>query len=122
MAVFHPYTVQCVCGNAITVQMAESLNVKRTPKIRDKILKGQLHRASCAACKRQMTVEKPFYYTDLERNAVFKVSPRGERHMWQTASRELDKASSFIPGVLSNVPDRTLRVVFGMDELREKLI
>lgn len=122
MAVFHPRTVQCVCGNPLTVLLADSINVRRSPQIREKILRGELHRAACASCGRQMTVEKPFYYTDLDRNVVFKVCPRGERHSWQQTSRELDRASSYIPDVVANKKDRTLRVIFGMDELREKLI
>jgi hypothetical protein len=122
MAVFHPHTVKCVCGETLTVQLADSINVKRAPDLRDRILEGKLHRATCGECGRQMTVEKPFYYTDLERNALFKVSPRGERHMWKEASGELDTASGFIPRAVSDAEGRSLRVVFGMDELREKLV
>jgi hypothetical protein len=125
MAVFHPHSVSCVCGNALTVQLADSINVKRSPDMRDKILKGELHRTACPACKRQMTVERPFYYTDLLRNAIFKVCPRSERHTWKEASSELDRASSYIPQGMSNgngSNGRILRVIFGMDELREKLL
>src|SRR5262245_17325940 len=119
MAVFHPHTVQCVCGNTLTVQLADSINAKRSPDTRERILRGELHRAACPACNRQMTVEKPFYYTDLSRNVLFKVCPRGERHRWKETSRELDKASTFIPGAVADTNGRTLRVIFGMDELRE---
>jgi hypothetical protein len=122
MAVFHPQTVKCECGNTLTVQLADSVNVKRSPESRDKILRGEFHRVACPACNRQMTVEKPFYYTDLNRNAFFKVFPRGERHLWRSASKELDTAASLFPETLSGPGERTLRVLFGMDELREKLL
>jgi hypothetical protein len=69
-----------------------------------------------------MTVEKPFYYTDLQRNALFKVFPRGERHNWKEGSQELEVASEFIPEEIVGKKGRTLRVVYGMDELREKLV
>jgi len=122
MAVFYPYSVKCVCGNPLTVHLAESINVKRSPELREKILSGEFHRAACASCGRKMTVEKPFYYTDLSRNSIFKVSPRGDRHQWKIESDELDRASSYIPETVTNGGNRTLRVIFGMDELREKLI
>lgn len=122
MAVFHPLTVKCECGNTLTVQLADSLNVKRSPESRDKILRGELHRVACPVCNRQMTVEKPFYYSDLTRNAFFKVFPRGERHLWRSASKDLETAANFFPENLSKPNERTLRVVFGMDELREKLV
>jgi hypothetical protein len=122
MAVYHPYSVKCVCGKALVVLLADSINVKRSPEARDKILRGELHRAECDACGQRMTVEKPFYYTDIERNAFFKISPRGERHLWKRASRELDAASSLVPEHVLSSRGRTLRVIFGMDELREKLV
>lgn len=42
--------------------------------------------------------------------------------MWQQASTDLDRASSFIPSDIADDQSRTLRVIFGMDELREKLV
>lgn len=30
MAVFHPRTVQCVCGNPLTVLLADSINARRS--------------------------------------------------------------------------------------------
>jgi CpXC protein len=122
MAVYHKHTVKCVCGQVLLALLADSINVKRAPEARDKILRGELHKGACQRCGRHMTVEKPFYYTDLERNALFKVLPRGERHLWKKASRELDAASNLVPHKLISAEGRTLRVVFGMDELREKLV
>lgn len=122
MAVYLPHQVSCVCGKVLTVQLADSINVKRSPDSRDRILRGEMHRAVCSDCGREMTVEKPFYYTDLTRNVLYKVCPRGERHQWKDASRDVDRASSLIPGHIVKANGRKLRVVFGMDELREKLV
>jgi hypothetical protein len=122
MAIFHPHTVRCPCGNRLEVQLADSVNVKRQPEARQRILSGELHRAACSACGQTMTVEKPFYYTDFDRNVLFKVLPTSERHTWKQASTDLDKASGFIPADLSDAGARTLRVLFGMDELREKIV
>jgi hypothetical protein len=122
MAVFYPYSVKCVCNQELTVHLAESVNVKRFPKSREQILKGEMHRAACPNCGRRMTIEKPFYYTDLARNSLFKVLPRGNRHHWKKDSAELNAASNLIPAQFADVKERKLRVVFGMDELREKLV
>ncbi|HYQ42443.1 MAG TPA: CpXC domain-containing protein [Polyangiaceae bacterium] len=121
MAVFRQHTVSCACGEVFKVALADSINVKRSPSARDAILRGELHRSRCPRCKQLMAIEKPFYYTDLSRNDLFKVLPRGERHTWTRASRQLDAAASLVPEGLSR-GSRRLRVVFGLDELREKLV
>lgn len=96
MAVFHQHIVSCMCGNDVTVDLADSLNIKRSPAVRDLILKGELHRASCPACGLTFTVEKPFYYTDLTRSTFIKVMPRDERHTWKLASEQLQQAARIL--------------------------
>lgn len=122
MSVLHPHTIECACGTALSVRLADSVNGHRSPTIRNSILEGQLHRCTCHACGRTFTVEKAFYYTDLPNNMLFRVAPRDERHDWKKASKELEKASQLIPGDLASPQGRVLRTVFGMDELREKLV
>ena len=122
MSIFHPHPVTCVCTHTFTALLADCLNVRRTPEVRQQILRGELHRATCPSCGRQMTVEKMFYYLDLDLNALFKIRPRNERHLWKQSSLELDAASSVIPEPVSLNALRLLRVIFGMDELREKLV
>lgn len=122
MAVFHPHKVKCVCGEPLVAQLADSINTKRVPQWRERILQGRLHKARCSVCGREMTVEKPFYYTDATRKSFFKVLPRGERHRWRQASEELEVASALVPDDIWNQEQRSLRVVFGLDELREKLV
>lgn len=122
MAVFHTHTVHCRCGAALDVLLADSINIQRSPAMRERILREELHRARCASCGRVMTVEKPFFYTDLVRGCLFKVLARGERHTWKEASRHVEAADGFIAQGLPEQGRPTLRVVFGMDELREKLV
>jgi hypothetical protein len=122
MAAFSPYVVECSCGTAFRVDLAESINVKRMPQLRDEILAGRLHRAACPTCWQEATVEKPFFYTDPDRHAYYNVKPRGERHLWKEATRELTEAMQSVPSSTSPLNKRKLRVVFGMDELREKLL
>lgn len=122
MAVFHPHSVRCICGNELMALLADSINIKRAPALRDKILREELHRAHCPGCNRTMTVERPLFYTDMGHRVLFKVLPRWERHFWRDEAAKLEKASSSIPTFMANPDELTLRVVFGMDELREKLV
>ncbi len=122
MSVFEVRLLKCVCGNEIEMPVAQSVNVRRSPDARARILSGEAHRLICPVCSRQSTIETPFYYSDPDRNALFKVCPRGERHRWGQMSDLLDAAASKIPSSFADPGKRTLRVVFGMDELREKLI
>lgn len=122
MAVYHPYPVQCNCGEPLLAPLAEGVNVKRTPEVREQIIAGTFHRVRCANCNRETTVEKEFFYTDFTRNAFIKVKPRQERHLWKQASEALDADVRRVPESLSRPKDRKLRVVFGLAELREKLI
>ncbi|MGG5819335.1 CpXC domain-containing protein [Falsiroseomonas sp. HW251] len=122
MAVFHPHVVRCACGTPVNVLLADSVNVDRAPQIRDQVLSGELHRTACVACGTKLTIEKPFYYTDLGRRALFKILPHGERHRWKADSKELDRAASFMPEAIVATRSLSLRVLYGLDELREKLV
>lgn len=75
MAVYRPHTVTCTCGNPIDVNLADSINAKRSPEARARILAGEFHRATCPHCNRTFIVEKPFFYSDRARNCIFKVLP-----------------------------------------------
>ena len=122
MAIFRPHRVECVCGHVFLAPLADSLNFARSPEVRQRVLDGTLHRFECVACGQAMTVDKSFFCTDLSSNMLFKVLPSGERHMFKQASASLDRASSLIPADLAEPGRRTLRVCFGLDELREKLV
>src|ERR1044072_7674295 len=122
MAVYHPYTVKCTCQQSFVAPLARGINVQRTPELKQKIIDGKFHRVTCPNCKKTFTVEKEFSYTDLGNNIFIKVKPVSERHTWKQASAALDKEVAQVPGNLSKGSDRTLRVVFGLGELREKII
>lgn len=122
MAIVYPYVAKCSCGASLTANLADGVNVSRTPAIREAIVAGRFHKVACAACKRTVTAEKSFFYTDLDRGTFIQVKPRQDRHLWRQASRALDGAITSIPQGLNEAGVRQVRVVFGMAELREKLI
>src|SRR5262245_12309227 len=76
MAIYHPTSITCSCGATFPAHVARTLNVRRFPDLRERVLDLQLHRVVCPRCKRQLTVERPLSYVDPDRNAVFLVQPR----------------------------------------------
>jgi len=122
MAVYYPTTVTCPCGDTFSANLAKSINAGRTPSIRDKIIRGEFHQVVCPTCGRRAAVERPFFYTDLSRHAIYSVRPRSERYNFRRDSEKLTDAAEAVPADLASSDPRQLRVIYGLDELREKLI
>jgi hypothetical protein len=122
MAVYHPIAVTCPCGATLSASLAKSINAGRTPSIRDKIIRGEFHQTVCPTCGRRAAVELPFFYTDLSRHAIYSVRPRSERYEFRRYSEKLTYAAGAVPADLASSDPRQLRVIYGLDELREKLI
>lgn len=119
MAVYHPTRVTCSCGASFEASLARSVNAARFPEARKSILAGTFHRAVCPTCGGQFAIERPFWYSDASRGSLFSVQPRGQRHAHARDSNRLDVAHEMLP--ISD-PPVTRRVVYGLDELREKLV
>lgn len=122
MAIFHSTLVTCPCGHHFQANLARSVNIKRNPAVRDAILQGEFHHAVCPECHEANTIERPFYYCDPDRQAVFLVQPRGKRVNHQLDGETLSKAKRECALLAGGVDPRQLRVVYGLDELREKLV
>jgi hypothetical protein len=123
MAVYHPHEVTCnQCGFKFTAQLAKGINIGRSPELKQKIIDGTFHKVSCPNCNTTATVEKEFSYTDFTTNTFIKVKPRTERHLWKDASLKLEHEIEVVPEALLNNGEKKLRVVFGMAELREKVL
>jgi hypothetical protein len=121
LAIYFPYEVRCGCGTVSVASLPDSVNVERTPAVREAILSGAFNRFECAACKRNVTVEKSFFYIDPQCGDYFSVKPRQDRHMWRAVSDQLARASKRL-AIESLTSAPRLRVIFGMAELREKLV
>jgi len=122
MAIFREHKVRCACGTPFTAHLARSVNISRTPQVRAAIIKGTFHSFQCPGCKQRMTVERPFSYTDPARGCLFYVKPRSRRHEFRQSSSLLDRAAKSFPADSAPEAGHTLRAVFGLDELREKLV
>ena len=122
MSVYQPLNITCRCGHTFVSKVVHGVNIDRLPEVRQAVLNGNFHTTLCPACGTPSVVEKAFLYSDFARNAFYKVRPRKERHLWQDASRELEDDLDKVPEAVSPHSARHCRVVFGLGELREKLI
>lgn len=122
MAVFHSTPVTCTCGNTFDVDLARSVNVRRSPAVRGKILRGEFHRALCPACGAGNAIERPFYYSDPLRQSVFFVQGRSARYNHERDGRQLSKQARECSLLMDGKDPTQMRVVYGLDELREKLV
>lgn len=122
MAVFHSLQVQCSCGHAFSADSARSVNIRRNPAVRTLILEGKFHRVNCPVCAKPLVIERPFYYSDPGRSAVFLVLPRGERVNHARDGQTLTAQKRSCQLINRGKLPKQLRVIYGLDELREKLV
>src|SRR3569623_242685 len=120
-------TADCpACGEATPMRSATSVHIARVPEIRTAVLERTLHRATCR-CGHELVVDTAFTYVDVERGHWIQVEPDRRRPDWaaveahtmRALTRGLDLTSPIISGLAENA---RRRVVFGIEELREKLV
>lgn len=119
MSLLHRYEVTDRNGQRHVATLADCLNVQRTPAWRQRILDRTFHRLSAADGALQ--VEKSFFYLDLPRGQAFLVHPPRERYHYTGASEQLDRMLQVLPEAMRSRANQ-IRVVFGAEELREKLV
>src|SRR4051812_45825605 len=126
MSTWASEAVACpACGAEGDVRRVRSVAADRAPAWRAAALAGQLHRPRCARCGVPIAVESPFLYTDLTRGQWLLVAPPHGWRTWPAAEAEalatFDRAAASTAAIAELVATCRVRVVFGVDELREKL-
>jgi hypothetical protein len=121
--------VECQrCHSAVTVHVLDSLNADRHPALRDRLLDGTLHRFECAGCGDHIVIDHHILYIDQARRQIFFVFPRPRIHELASCLAEARAAydQSFgdaAPPEVRRLGDRHMvRVCFGLDQLRDKVI
>lgn len=117
MSLMHPYAVTDRDGVRHAATLADCLNIQRTPQARQQVLERTLHKLESAGCH----VEKAFMYLDLPRGQAFLVQPPRERFRYREASAALERMLAVLPEAM-RAQAQQVRVVFGLEELREKLV
>ncbi len=122
MGVAHLVSARTASGRPVTAQAFRCLSIGRTPALRQEILAGRFHRVANPEGGTPLLLEKDFVYVDLARKTLILVRPRSKRHDAARTEEALARmAASLAP---AGVPLKKLysRVVFGLEELREKLL
>lgn len=119
MSLMHPYQVTDREGRRHATTLADCLNVQRTPEGRERILARRFHQVDVAGVPFQ--VEKAFVYLDLARGQALLVQPPKERFRHADAGGALSRMLAVLPPAMREQAHR-VRVVFGLEELREKLV
>jgi hypothetical protein len=122
MGVYHKYEVICaVCDARFEANLVNSVNVSRFPRLKTRLLDRTLNRARCPTCGNISIIEKPFFYSDFNRRQFIAVYPRKERHFHARASAQA-RAVFGAFSALKYGSAKNSRVVFGLEELREKVV
>lgn len=119
--------VTCPCGASFRAQVADGLHITRLPGVRRQILEGTFHRVRCPGCAEVREVQREFLYSDFDRLHWIRVCPPARTAEWSDLEAEVrDRFERTMvhaapPMVRSWAPRFTTRLVFGYDQLAEKL-
>lgn len=124
MSIFKTYPIDAPEGGTKKVLLSNALNIERRPEAREEILSGTFQQFRLSGESDEHTqVMRSFSYFDPERHTLIFVYPQRQRFQWGKHSEVLEKAYSKFreTGILPKKKS-LLRVVYGLNELREKLI
>ncbi|MCX5742015.1 MAG: CpXC domain-containing protein [Proteobacteria bacterium] len=128
MSITHESIVDCPrCQLPVRVFVADSLNAGRHPGLRAALLDGSLHRFTCV-CDYQIVVDKYLLYFDHGRGHFFFTFPRTQ--ITNLAACLAEAREVFELSFGAQAPDEVrplaaqtmVRVCFGLDQLRDKVI
>jgi len=128
MSTWDDVSITCPqCANAFVVQVASGLHISRLPHIRDRILAGTLHRFPCPQCEQPIEVRRPLIYADFDRGDWIEVWPAHSIAQWRELASACQANYTRVfergaPILRTHVERFRVRIVFGYDELREKLL
>jgi len=115
------------CGAALEPRLVDAIDPARRPELRDDLLARRFHRLICATCRAALELEHPVVYMDLARRQWLYAGVERDRAAWPALEARLDRdvglsLSRHSPLVHAAGDGLRSRVVFGYEELREKLV
>ena len=115
------------CGGGVETPIAKGVHASRAPQTRAAILDGTLHRMQCTHCAAAIVIDAELLYTDFARGHWVQVGAAADLARWPTIER--DALAGFqrwltatSPAIAPEAARFTVRVVLGLDELRERLL
>ncbi len=125
MSVFRDEEVVCPhCGKEQVRSVAHSINPRRSPQHYQEILSGSFQRVRCESCEQSFVIGHPFLFLDLPHWWIACYGA-GEAQEWRAREQEAQEVlaeagvAGLPHGLLQGIK---LRVVFGLEALREKLV
>jgi hypothetical protein len=114
------------CNEPMSALLARGIHAKRAPAVRAQILSSTLHRIQCPACETEIDAHREVAYTDFERHHWVHVARPDELPRWAAVERDalacFDRVmTQGAPVVAPLAAAFRVRVVFDLDELRERL-
>ncbi len=127
MSTWFDEAVTCpACGREQIAKLAHGVHASRAPEVREQLFARTFHRISCRACSFVFVAKRPLVYTDLDRRHWLQVALPDERPRWpelEPATLEIfERAFVGSPLVRELREGFKVRLVFGVEELREKLV
>lgn len=127
MSTWFEEAVTCpACGLEQTARLARGIHVSRAPEARDQVFDRTFHRVTCKGCSTRFVAKRPLVYTDMDRKHWLQVALADERPRWPElevlADQVFERAFTGSPLAEAQRDGFKVRLVFGMEEVREKLV
>jgi hypothetical protein len=118
-------TVVCRCGKSYAASVYKSVNVTRSPELREEITTNRLNLVVCPSCGYEQFVRTPFLYHDMDAALRVWVYPEDARSQSEEILTKIRRANeiaySIIPTDASERQRAGPELVFGLVELRAVL-
>jgi len=111
------------CGNEIEVFLYGSVNVDVSPHLKERVLSGNINSGFCDKCNTINRAVGAFLYHDMNLGLAVWVYPEQDKEQANEITRrvlkETQEVNKKLPKILTQLS--TVIVVFGIDDLKEKL-
>ena len=129
MSTFVARSIRCPnCATEQEREIASSVNIMRSPHVRERILDQTFQVFECTHCGRRFIYTGEFSYVDLSRRQLFGVFPPSAESDWVACEQRTTDAyrktlGDDAPSIAQPFGEGlVIRCVFGLPALREKLI
>ena len=127
MSTWFDEQVTCpACAHEFTARLAHGVHATRAPEVREMVFDRSFHRVTCPSCAKSFTAQRSLVYTDMDRKQWLQVARVEERPRWpelETLTDEVfERAFTGSPLTEELRVGFRRRLVFGLEELREKLV
>lgn len=129
MSIYEQRTLTCPhCSHQVVKSVAVSLNAARARVQRQAIMDGTFQRFECEVCHERFRADGPLIYIDFDQKLWIGVFPGPWEATWW--KHEQEPALAFQRNIEENsppvvkewAPGFSIRAVFGLEHLREKLV